>query len=263
MKDFTIKDESLRAVLDSADADDLAVLVDYITDAGRGRLSLSDDNCDTLLEARESGRFTPRVRHLIAKEISLFGGNSVFNIIRGDGVPYTEICRDVADHLHAPYSKNDTVEDVEASIIAKLIEKSFSEMSEEQKEEMASGLGIPKGALGLMALLTAMKAGGFATYRLTLIAANAMARALLGRGLALGVNAALARTVSLLAGPIGWAISLLWTAFDLAGPAYRVTVPCVIQIAWLRQKQNARLCGKCKTPNSKAAHFCSECGTKL
>ena len=30
----------------------------------------------------------------------------------------------------------------------------------------------------------------------------------------------------------------LWTAIDIAGPAYRVTIPCVIQIAFLRAKMN-------------------------
>ena len=37
-------------------------------------------------------------------------------------------------------------------------------------------------------------------------------------------------------GPIGWALTGAWTAFDLAGPAKRVTVPAVIQIAVLRKK---------------------------
>ena len=44
----------------------------------------------------------------------------------------------------------------------------------------------------------------------------------------------LTKTASLLTGPIGWVITGLWTAIDLAGPAYRVTIPAVIQVAYLR-----------------------------
>ena len=46
----------------------------------------------------------------------------------------------------------------------------------------------------------------------------------------------LSRSLSVLAGPIGWALTAAWTAYDIAGPAYRVIVPAVIQIAYLRQK---------------------------
>lgn len=36
-------------------------------------------------------------------------------------------------------------------------------------------------------------------------------------------------------GPIGWAITGLWLAVDIAGPAFRKTVPAVIHVAMLRQ----------------------------
>ena len=49
-------------------------------------------------------------------------------------------------------------------------------------------------------------------------------------------------TIGAFAGPIGWVITGLWTLADVAGPAYRVTIPAVIQVAFLRQylinKQN-------------------------
>ena len=42
------------------------------------------------------------------------------------------------------------------------------------------------------------------------------------------------RAFAILAGPIGWVLSLGWVAFDIAGPAYRVMIPCAITIAYLR-----------------------------
>ncbi len=80
------------------------------------------------------------------------------------------------------------------------------------------------------------RAGGFKSYQLTVIIVNAVLKALIGRGLSFGGNILLTRTMAILTGPIGWFITGAWTALDVAGPAFRVTIPAVIQIAALRQK---------------------------
>jgi len=69
-----------------------------------------------------------------------------------------------------------------------------------------------------------------------LMIVNAFMNTLLGRSLSLSGNLALTRTLAVLTGPIGWSITGLWTTIDAAGPAYRVTIPAVIQVAVLRQK---------------------------
>lgn len=46
--------------------------------------------------------------------------------------------------------------------------------------------------------------------------------------------------MSILTGPIGWAITAIWTAIDIAGAAYRVTIPAVIQVAYLRKLSENR-----------------------
>ncbi|OOQ19452.1 ubiquinol-cytochrome C chaperone, partial [Helicobacter pylori] len=40
-------------------------------------------------------------------------------------------------------------------------------------------------------------------------------------------------------GPVGWIITGVWTAIDIAGPAYRVTVPACILVTTLRKKLKA------------------------
>ena len=59
-------------------------------------------------------------------------------------------------------------------------------------------------------------------------------KALFGRGLSLVANAWLTKIASILTGPIGWAITAIWTSADMAGPAYRVTIPTIIQVIYLR-----------------------------
>ncbi|WRB40391.1 flagellar biosynthesis protein FlgG [Helicobacter pylori] len=55
----------------------------------------------------------------------------------------------------------------------------------------------------------------------------------------------LKKTLGILAGPIGWVITGALVSVNLAGPAYRVTVPACVLIAVLRLKlkaeQEARL----------------------
>jgi uncharacterized protein YaaW (UPF0174 family) len=71
---------------------------------------------------------------------------------------------------------------------------------------------------------------------MAMLVANHVARVLLGRGLSVGAGAAIAKMIGLAAGPVGWAVTGAWAAIDLAGPAYRVTVPVVLHVALLRQK---------------------------
>ncbi len=56
---------------------------------------------------------------------------------------------------------------------------------------------------------------------------------------------ALKKTLGILAGPIGWVITGALVSVNLAGPAYRVTVPACVLVATLRKKlkaeQEARL----------------------
>ncbi|MHA6897190.1 zinc-ribbon domain-containing protein [Ralstonia pseudosolanacearum] len=71
------------------------------------------------------------------------------------------------------------------------------------------------------------------------------------------------RGVGALLGPIGLVVTGFWTLAEMANPAYRVTVPCVIQIAYMRQKPLSRFCSECHAPNSLEAKFCAQCGHKL
>lgn len=49
-------------------------------------------------------------------------------------------------------------------------------------------------------------------------------------------NAALTRTVTILTGPIGWEITALWSAVDIAD----ATIPAVIEIASIRSLMENR-----------------------
>lgn len=258
---------NLNTLLQNAEVADLDILVDYITDKGEGRLSLDSDVCRRLSISKRMGNYSHDDRDLIGKEIRLFGGNSLVNMFRGDGVSYDEIVRDVASKLGADYGKQTPLVTVEMNVLTKILEKSFEKMSDAERDEILKELNVKNltgaGPAAAGALIAVMRAGGFKTFQLAAIVANAVAKFILGRGIPFAVMGPMMRYLSVAIGPVGWVVSTLWTVADLASPAYRVTLPCVVQIAYMRQKALTTICSKCGAANPKSSNFCSECGGSL
>ena len=184
---------------------------------------------------------------LIEREIRDFGGNSFVNfwrdVVGAPSVSYEEIVHDVADKLDVKYEKSNSVSAIEDAILLSVLAKAWPQMTEQERKEFYSvadlKVDIPghiPSSVPAIALQAAIRMGGFASYQIAVIIANAVATTLLGHGLRIATNAALTRSLSIFAGPIGWVITGIWTAIDIAGPAYRVTIPCVLQLAMLRHK---------------------------
>jgi uncharacterized protein YaaW (UPF0174 family) len=179
---------------------------------------------------------------LIAAEIQCFGANTFATLFRGGkGVEYKEVLMDVCDKMKVNYNKDSSTEKVEGNLLMKILTDALEKMSPEELKELAEATGVkntssitPETMVGVFQAV--FRVGGFKSYQLTLIIVNAVLKALIGRGLSFAGNAALTRTMAILTGPIGWVITGLWTAIDIAGAAYRVTIPAVIQVAALRQQ---------------------------
>lgn len=178
----------------------------------------------------------------IAAEIQCYGANSIATIFRGgEGVLYKEVLMDVCDKMKVNYNKESNTERIEQMLIQKILSDALEKMSREELKELGETMGVkntenmtPQAMFGIFQAV--FRAGGFKSYQLTLIIVNGILKALIGRGLTFGGNIVLTRTMALLTGPIGWAITGAWTLVDVASAAYRVTIPAVIQISVLRQK---------------------------
>jgi uncharacterized protein YaaW (UPF0174 family) len=209
-------------------------------------------------------------RALIAEELCRFGGNSLMNFARGGkGVSYRELLLDVASHVRAPKADRNDCAALEMAVITKVFEQSLSKMSEADKATLFEAIGATyssgMGPAGMAALLATIGASANTAYGLSAIVASATMSSIVGRGVVFAAGSGvLGRGLAVLAGPLGWAITGIWTAFDLASPAYRVTVPCVIQIGYMRQKlMRAPSCPECKTPLTPESKFCGNCGVRL
>jgi uncharacterized protein YaaW (UPF0174 family) len=259
------EDNELMNVLQYASNNDVGLLIDIITDNGKGRMSLDDEVMKSLISAKNHVPYPSKL--IIAAEIQKFGGNSLVSIFRGGrGVLYKEIACDVASHVGANFNDNQDVAQIESSILLKIIEKSLDKMSEDEKKEFFDQFGVTYAGIGpvaMAAMIGVVRVSGFASYKMATIVAQATAKALLGKGLTFAATGGLMRGISVFTGPIGWAITGIWTAFDLASPAYRITVPCVIQLAYMRQKALIRECPSCGAIVANDMKYCSECGQKM
>jgi uncharacterized protein YaaW (UPF0174 family) len=222
-------------------SEDLNDLVYCLTHGKDGELRITED-LTLSKEYKENYPNHHEYWKLIAAEIQCFGANSLMTILRGgEGVNYRVVLTDVCDKLKVNYNKDLSTEEIEKNLLLNILTNALERMTVEELKELACITGVkntngitPEAMVGLFQAI--FRAGGFKSYQTTLVIVNAVAKALAGRGLSLAGNATLTKVMSILTGPIGWALTGLWTAVDIAGAAYRVTIPSVIQVAALRQR---------------------------
>ena len=228
--------------------EDLKVLARYLTHDKDGleRIAGTLSGNESFKTDNGNPRQHQKHWHLIAKELQHFGGDTLVNMVRGTGVLYSEIVTDVCSKLGVKVAKGSSVMEMENQLLSKMISDAWGEMDTAQRAELLKEIGTPgnamdlSGAAALAAVQAAVRAGGFAAYKVAAVVANAVAKALIGRGLTFAGNAALMRTVGLFAGPVGWAVTAILTVPAISGPAYRVTIPSVIQVAYMRLAQSKK-----------------------
>lgn len=143
--------------------------------------------------------------NVIGDEIRMFGGDTFSNLMRGgNGPSYDEILYDVCKKLDIPVSdKNETIEN-ESKLLKIYLPYNWKNLSPEDQEKAVESAK------------NACSTNGGVGYAVT------------------GVATAATRIVT---APIGGIL----TVKGMTAPAFSITVPCVIHIAYLRQKVIDRL----------------------
>lgn len=261
VKNTGVYDNDLNPVLENASNQELDILHDIIMTKSTEMLTVEEAY---KLHSPDHKQYVD----LLAKEVRDFGGNTFANVFRGfEGPAYHEVVCDVAKSIKAPFSKDQDIATVEASILATILAKAFEKMTEDEKRVILEGIGKSNkswmGGTSAMAFQALFRAGGFASYQIMLIVVNGVVRSAVSRGLSVAANAALTRAMSVAVGPIGWAVTALWTLIQVAGPSYKVTIPSVVYVAMLRAGQKAVECGNCGAVLNESFQFCSECGNPI
>ncbi len=233
--------ENLISVLEHADNEDLKTLCDIITLGRNGSPRISDSLTKTEAYKRNYPHRMPSLIPGMIKELGLYGGNSVVNFFKGEGTDYSTILRKVAKRLKVSFRDSQSDEVIEGYMLQKLFDDMSDRLSDEELRTMAQELGVKPLRYSRQAIVAALqiaiRRGGIYGLTWSMSVANVVTRQAIGRGVTtFASGTVLSRSISVLAGPFGWALTAAWTAYDIAGPAYRVIVPAVIQIAYIRQK---------------------------
>lgn len=175
-------------------------------------------------------------------EICLDGANTIASIFRGwEGVDYGEIVGDVAEQLGIDTGKR-SPRKLELAILEVIIQKYLENASPEEREKIAEVLG--KAGADFERFGAAAAKGAFAAGALALlikeigqkVVAQVVGKIMLriaGRQAAKEAGKRAAQFAGL-AIPVLNVVMIGWTIVDIAGPAFRKTVPTVIEIALLR-----------------------------
>lgn len=221
-------DEALVQLLLNADKGDIDLLIDYVTNTGKFGFSMSDNVKAVLQDAKRQDIPDEETLRLLVRELQHFGGNTFVNLFRRNGVSYSEIVDDVASHLKMKVPAAASVEEKEALIINCVFTSSWKKMSDDERRQIMRDMGI-NGSASM----------DIPVWQRAALVANGLAQTTAGKVLPLIAGLGIGRVLVVLTGPVGLAITGLYAAYGISNPAFRVTLPCVVQIAWIRLK-NAR-----------------------
>lgn len=220
-------DDALVQLLLNADKGDIDLLIDYVTNTGKFGFSMSDNVKAVLQDAKHQDIPDEETLRLLVRELQHFGGNTFVNLFRRNGVSYSEIVDDVASHLKMKVQAAASVEEKEALIIDCVFTSSWKKMSDDERRQILRGMGI-----------SASVSLDIPVWQKAALVANGLAQTTAGKVLPLIAGLGIGRVLGVLTGPVGLAITGLYTAYDISNPAFRVTLPCVVQIAWIRLKNS-------------------------
>lgn len=231
------RDDTDLAFLQDASNEDLDVLVEYLIKDEKNSPRLTE----SLTKSEKYKQYYPNhimYWELIAAELQSYGANTLVSVFRqGKGILYREILTDVCDKLKVEYLKTDRVDVIEMHILEKILKDNIENLSFKERQDFVKELGLETTDFSKQAVIIAVQSTlKIGSVELATLVANSIMKMMLGRGLTIVGNAALTRVVGVMTGPIGWIATGAWTVKDISGPAYRVTIPSVIQIAFMRAK---------------------------
>lgn len=217
-------DADLIPVLEKATPEELDALVKLFRKKFRVELDESNNSIAAIVHAFQQ-----------------MGRNYFVLLASGKGKPYATIVYKVAKRCWAGPDKNDSVAEMELKVINRILRKAEKKLSAEQRQELFEELEKASNQkLKGKSLQVVMKQVG--THTVRVIIAQIVAREVLKQTgvqvfARIAISASATRIFALLGGPIGWAVSILWFIWDLAGPAYTVTIPGVVLVGAMRIRQ--------------------------
>lgn len=225
-----MEDKDLK-FLSECNNDQLRVLTDYLVfDPKDGSKRLTENLSSTKEFAACYPNNIKGMLPQVIDEFQKFGGNTFVNLFRGHGVGYREILEDVCGRYKVNYNKSNTTEQVETYLLQKVLITTIEKMSEEDIKHLNANYDKEK----LMKAIIEGNGMGPAFLGMAAVLISQLSKAAAAK-LAAVVGGALAGRIVAMANPVLALIATVWQVNDIAGPAYRVTVPFVLTVSYFRK----------------------------
>ena len=236
-------DKDLR-FLSSCENEDLRVLCDILTHDRLGNIRVTEQ----LTSTDEYNRNYPEDMLFLVPQISnellKYGSNTLATFWHNEPDSYETVLRRVCKQMDVRTMEQDSVSKMERNLLTTLCQDTLDKMSERELRLLANENGIPDKTLTRQALTAAL----LMTIRtsravLTRIAARVIqyiVELITIRGVATAGIETATRAVGGALGPIGWIALGAWTVYDISSPAYRVCIPAVLQVAYMRLNRFAK-----------------------
>ena len=232
--------------LQYSEQEELDVLVNYLIKLPNGKKRF---NSRLMQYERVDAHYPNHHKYwnLIAAEVQHFGGHFFANFITGNGVPYRSILERVCRKSGIEYCSEKSTEKLEILLLSKILMDSMKKMGSEELQGFMKELKINPHDYTRNTLSKDIKkiirrekikpriVGVLLASSIAKLAISKTMKFSLLKGLKIGANKVFwGKTAALLTGPFGVALTTTWILNDLAKPDYRMMVPIVIQIAYMR-----------------------------
>ena len=230
-------DKDLR-FLSSCENEDLRVLCDILTHDRLGNIRITEQITATDEYNRNYPEDMLFLVPQISNELLKYGSNTLATFWHNEPDSYETVLRRVCKQMDVRTMEKDSVTKMEHNLLTTLCQDTLDQMSERELRLLANENGIPDKRLTRQALTAALLMA-IRTSRavLTRIAARVIqyiVEIITVRGVATAGIETATRAVGGALGPIGWIALGAWTVYDITSPAYRVCVPAVLQVAYMR-----------------------------
>ena len=217
MKKIIKCDPLILETLKRATNEEVDFLVDVITYHGSGRIGLSSSIKDLLLsEKTHEPHYSEDALRYLIHEFQAYGGHSVANIFRNkELLAYDEILTDVYKKLNGTDSKNKSVSQKEKEIVLGLFGAEWLNLSDEDRFDRATNAKVILGYFKLSDNLNFDEKGA-------------------AFGLSALVSASIFAACRII--PPAALLSSLVLLNQSVSEAYRITIPFLAQIGWIRMR---------------------------
>ncbi|MEZ5461923.1 hypothetical protein [Dokdonella sp.] len=218
-------DEDLFELLLASSASDLGELASKLTGGGRGRMAMHTAVKKLISESTLRGIYTPETIRIMINELQRFGGNTIFNSIQDKGVSYAKIVKDVLKHLGEAVDESASTHALELAVVNARLSRHWPRLSDAEKQEYFSALDVRRTIpCELSDLQEVVLLGGHTAASIAQRLARLKYAPPPSSGMAsiAAISATVIPTLAILVA---------------AGAAFRITIPCVLQIAYMRQKK--------------------------